>query len=134
MTTTRSGEVDMISKNSDTTYTKSLTITPDNPRVDVRFFKNSLFCSKLQLYLSQKFDITCSISRDEQKVILSLVGMKQNVKASRDSIKDLFESTQSKIYNSEDTDRESKIFNIKISIFHSFISQLSIGRIIFSPM
>ncbi|UJR11256.1 hypothetical protein I4U23_015438 [Adineta vaga] len=97
------------------TYTKTFTITPDNPHINIKFFKNPSFCTTLQRYLSQIFNITCSIKVEDVNVIITLDGDKQNVKSSRDAMKDLFESVQSKIYNSEDTDK--KVMYLSSHIF-----------------
>ncbi|CAF3303678.1 unnamed protein product [Rotaria socialis] len=94
-------------KSINPTYTKILTISHDSNRVSIHFFNDPLFCVKLQQYLYKTYGITCSIESEQKKIILTLVGTKHQVKNGCGDIIILFESTQTKIYNSESVDRKA---------------------------
>ena len=134
MITTSTDKVHISNKTADTDYTKTLTLSPDNPRINVKFFKNPSFCTKLQTYLFRVNNIKCSIECERHDILLTMVGDKQQVKAGRDNLKTIFESIRTKIYNSEVTDRKSKIFdkNILLDIFSIF--QLFFGQKQFYPI
>jgi hypothetical protein len=134
MITTSTDKVDISNKIADTNYTKTLTISSDNPRIDVKFFKNPLFRTKLQKYLFRVHNIKCSIGSERHDILLTMVGDKEQVKAGRDSLKNIFESTRTKIYNSEVTDQKSKVFNKHLSLDIFSIFQLFLGQKIFYPI
>ncbi len=131
MITTSTDKVDISSKTADTNYTKTLTLSSDNPRIDVKFFKNPLFRTKLQNYLLRVNTIKCSIECERHDILLTMVGAKEQVKAARDSLKNIFESTRTKIYNSEVNDRKSKVLNKNLSLDIFSIFQLFLGQKIF---
>jgi hypothetical protein len=108
----------MRSKDTPTAYTKTLTLSPDNPNLNVKFFNNPLFGPKLQEHLSQTYNIKCSIGLERQNVILTLIGAKQQVKASCNDIRSLFETMTTKLFNSESTDSKGKAF-IEIPAHHN---------------
>ncbi|CAF1351161.1 unnamed protein product [Rotaria magnacalcarata] len=109
--TTETDETLTIDKNVDVNYTKPIAISNGNNGVYAKFFNNRFFRTHLQQYLSQKYDIKCSVKLERQQSILELVGMKHPVKVACHDIKVLFESLQTKIYNSQTTDQKSKRFD-----------------------
>jgi transcription antitermination factor NusG len=71
---------------------------------------------------------------ERQDVILTLAGEKPHVKSGRDGIKSLFESIQTKIYNSEVADRKGKICSIFFCRLYCYISAIYWSKYIFSDM
>ncbi|CAF4260209.1 unnamed protein product [Rotaria sp. Silwood2] len=104
--TSGTDEFHMIDKSTNATYTKSLTISHDSNQANVKFFNNPLFHTKLQRHLSQTYDIQCSIELERNQIILTMIGIKHQVKSGCRDIKILFETTRTKIYNSETTDQK----------------------------
>ena len=97
------------SKDRHESYTKHFTLSTDIINTNIKFFNNSLFCTNLQRYLLNTYDIDCQIQLLETSNIdITLTGIKQHVKAARQTIMNLFESTRIKIFDQEDTYRQSK--------------------------
>ncbi|CAF1360510.1 unnamed protein product, partial [Didymodactylos carnosus] len=73
----------------------------------LNFFKNPSFCLKLKKYLSKTYKINCQIPAIEEQdkevgLHLKLSGnVKQDVKSTREYLKQLIESVQTKTYNDE---------------------------------
>ncbi len=78
----------------------------------MRFFRNPFFCETMKRYLSKKFQTTFSIKFKQQELSINVVGNKQSVKDSFDAMKNLFQSTEAKIYNSETTDQKGRTFHL----------------------
>jgi hypothetical protein len=84
----------------------------------IKFFNNPLFRTHFQQYLSNTYNIECQIRLLEtQEIYLTLNGIKQNVKTARETITSLFKSIQTKIYEDENTDQQSKFSHSKF-FFH----------------
>lgn len=87
-------------------YTKSITLSTDKIDTNVKFFTNPSFRSRFQQYLP---NIDCQIRLlESQEIYLTLSGSKPNVKAAREMISRLFESVQTKTYDDEQADQQSK--------------------------
>lgn len=87
--------------NIDTAYQRSLTITHDHPRVDMRFFRNPFFCETMKRHLAKKYHTTLSIQFKLQELHINLTGNKDDVKHGLDALRNVFQSTETNIYNSE---------------------------------
>lgn len=110
-------KINTTSSNTITTYEKTLTITHDHSRIDMRFFTNPFFCEKLRLYLLKTFITTCSFRLQQREVIIHLTGNKQGVKDGLDALKSLFVSTATRVYNTELTDQKGKALHMALC-FH----------------
>ncbi|CAF3536741.1 unnamed protein product [Rotaria sordida] len=83
----------------------------ESTNVNVKFFKNPLFCSSLQEYLWKEYTVDCRIPSqvqidDEIEIPIELLGAETAVKHARDHIKALFEMMQTKVYNNQNTDKK----------------------------
>jgi hypothetical protein len=93
-------------------YTKNITLSTEMIGTNVKFFNNPSFRTHMQQYLLNTHNIECQIRLLEtQEIYLTLSGIKQNVKAARETITQLFESVLIKVYDDENTDQQSKFFN-----------------------
>jgi hypothetical protein len=102
-------------------YTKNYVLSAEKEGNSVKFFNNNFFRTHLQQYLSNTYNIECHIRLTElQDIDIELVGIKHNVKAARETIKNLFESVRDKIFNKEDTDQQSKTPNPIFYMFYLF--------------
>lgn len=85
---------------------------------NIKFFNNPAFRIHFQQFLLNTFNIECQIRLLEtQEIYLTLNGIKQNVKTARETITNLFESVQTKVYDDDDTDQQSKFFQLSNSFF-----------------
>ncbi len=95
------------------TYTKNITLSTEMIGTNVKFFNNSSFRTHMQQYLLNTYNVECQIRLLEtQEIYLTLSGIKQNVKAARETIIELFESVLIKVYDDGNTDQQSN-FPIK---------------------
>lgn len=105
----------MPDKESHGSYTKHITLSTEMIQTNVKFFYNPSFRARLQEYVLDTHGIECQIGLLEtQEIFLTLIGIKHNVKAARDTIKNLFNLIQTKTYDNEETDQKSKFFHLKL--------------------
>ncbi|CAF3581457.1 unnamed protein product [Rotaria sp. Silwood1] len=91
------------------TYSNTYSIEPMD--INLKFFKNELFCSSLIQYISNTYDLKCYIlSEDEQKenigIQIQLLGIKKNLENAYSDLQILFENVNKKIFNNEETDEK----------------------------
>lgn len=101
-------------KDENGSYSKNITLSYELLKNRVKFFNNPSFRTCFQEYLLNTYNIQCQIRLLEtQEIYLTLIGDKPNVKTAREAIPQLFESTQEKIYDNENTDKQSIYFKFK---------------------
>ena len=92
-------------------YTKRMTLSTEQIGASSKFFHNPSFRTRFQQYLFSVHHIDCQIQfLESQEIYLTLNGQKANVKAARETINNFFQSIQTKIYENEETDRQSDYF------------------------
>ena len=102
-------------------YTKTIALSTDTIGSNIKFFNNPSFRTHLQQYLLNTCNVECQIRLLEtQEIYLTLNGIKYNVKAALDTITNVFESIETKIYENEDTDQQSKL--LRYEFFLSILS------------
>ncbi|CAF1193584.1 unnamed protein product [Adineta steineri] len=99
--------------------------------VDINFFKNPLFCSKLQSYLFDNYAVTAQISSqgdidNDMEFPVEFVGDTIDIEHARDFIKELFRTVKTKVYNDETND--DKIISWSKNI-HSDAAIIAIQKI-----
>ena len=124
----------MMPLSTDAIYTKIVVLSSNNIQENMKFFNNPLFCAKLQQYFLRTYDVKCSMTSERLEINLTFTGIKGQVKASRNDLRSLFESTRSKTYNDDVTDRRSTFIHINYLPIIFSLFQLFIGHKIFLPM
>ncbi|CAF1314178.1 unnamed protein product [Rotaria sordida] len=84
-------------------YTKTLTLSIDNLHSNIKFFYNPLFRKHIQEYLLNSHHIESKIQLlQTQDIFLTLTGEKKNVKTALQTIPNLFELIQMKVFNNKE--------------------------------
>ncbi|CAF3767822.1 unnamed protein product [Rotaria sordida] len=79
--------------------------------INLKFFKNELFCSSLIEYISNTYDVKCYISSDDQKkkniaIQIQLTGVQNSIENAYKDLQSLFETVNTKIFNNEVIDEK----------------------------
>ncbi|CAF5180596.1 unnamed protein product, partial [Rotaria magnacalcarata] len=104
-------------------------------KTNVKFFHNLSFRTHYQEYLLNAHNVRCQIQLLEtQEIYLTLSGDKSNVKTACQTIPNLFELTQEKIYNDENVDRQTIYWSqqIKSDLIIPVIQQIMDNHNIFT--
>lgn len=86
--------------------------------INIKFFQNPLFCSKLKEYLWTDYNVQCEIPSelpidDDIGITLKLTGTDTDIRLTHDHLQKLFQMVKTKIYDNEHTDKKGKILAIK---------------------